>query len=328
MVTLTSSRFVGLKIEDDEDEYRKPKQKSKPAASGAKQQQQSVKNGVAGSKQTAQQQQKKQKPKAAKNKTLNEADQKEQWSQWQQKDSELLEKSYMTDLEQALLQSKLDFEANKTRYEEAEKTEASKQQLAGKSKKAKTFSLHEFQEKVEKDIKQKEQQRQRRQAEEEYNKSYTFFEQIDLETKQIINKEQMKALFQTKALSGVTKNGKEASRKKGKGTAPEPASELDLLKAENTTLKEELTVLRSRFKKIASVLASAEMKEKGQLLLEIDQLKKAQEDMTTEMTELYGELEQAKSRSNQDAKSKERGKSRKSGHFGSGPEPAAANCSN
>ncbi|XP_052868768.1 G kinase-anchoring protein 1-like [Anopheles cruzii] len=203
MVTLTSSRFVGLKIEDDEDEYRKPKQKSKPAASGAKQQQQSVKNGVAGSKQTAQQQQKKQKPKAPKNKTLNEADQKEQWSQWQQKDSELLEKSYMTDLEQALLQSKLDFEANKTRYEEAEKTEAYKQQLAGKSKKAKTFSLHEFQEKVEKGIKQKEQQRQRRQAEEEYNKSYTFFEQI-------INKEQMKELFQTKALSGVTKNGKEA----------------------------------------------------------------------------------------------------------------------
>uniref|UniRef100_A0A182IQV5 Uncharacterized protein n=1 Tax=Anopheles atroparvus TaxID=41427 RepID=A0A182IQV5_ANOAO len=275
MVSIVPSRFAGLKIEDDDDEFRKPKQKPKTTASA--------------------------KPKPAnkpqKAKTHNEAEQKEQWSKWQEKDSELVEKSYMTDLEQALLLSKLDFEANKTKYTQSEQ-EA--KQLTGKVKKPKTFSLQEFQEQVSKDVSEKEQQRQIKQAEEEYNKHYSFFEQIDLETKQIVSKEQIKSLFQARDVSACSKDAKENAKKVKQTQAA--ASEVDQLKAENVCLKEEIAVLRDKFKKVVSMLKSGEMKEKTELLVEIEKLKKTQEDMTAELTALYGELEQAKSKSNQDLK--------------------------
>ncbi|ETN59106.1 Enn protein [Anopheles darlingi] len=316
MFTVVPSRFQGLKIEDEEG-FRwvgKPKKNSKPAAVPAPKQT-AVKNGPA-----KQQPPKKQKPKPPKNKGPNEADQNEQWSKWQQKDTEILEKSYMSDLEQALLQSKLDFEANKPKYDQAEK-DAKQQSAAAKPRKPKALSLHEFQEKVDNDMKQKEQQRHRKQVEDEYNKNYTFFEQIDLETKQIINKEQMKALFQTKDISAMANSAKNASKKGGKRTAAnETPSELDLLKAENKELKEQLYLLSFELKNVALKLSSAEMKEKGELLLEIEQLKRVQEDMTAEMTALYGELEQAKSKSNQDAKFKDKTKLRKAVQSGNGTE--------
>ncbi|XP_052901873.1 G kinase-anchoring protein 1-like [Anopheles moucheti] len=298
MFTVVPSRFAGLKIEDDDDGFRKPKQKSKSAANN-KPKTTSVKNTIP--QQTPQQPTKKPKPKPQKSKPSNESLQKEQWSEWQQKDTELVEKSYVNDLEQALLLSKLDFEANKSKYSQLEKES---KQSAMKDKKPKALSLQEFQEKVNKELNDRQQQKKRQQDEAEYNRNYTFFEQIDLETKQILNKEQLKQLLkQNSSMSSKTKE----SPKKDISPAAEPSvSELDLLKVENLNLKEEIAVLRDRYKKVVTMLKNGEMKEKTELMIEIEKLRKVQEDMTAEMTALYGQLEQAKSRTNQDAKGKER----------------------
>uniref|UniRef100_A0A182YHU3 Uncharacterized protein n=1 Tax=Anopheles stephensi TaxID=30069 RepID=A0A182YHU3_ANOST len=227
--------------------------------------------------------------------------QEEQWSKWQQKDTELVEKSYVSDLEQALLLSKLDFEANKTKYNQLER-EA--KQSAAKDKKPKTLSLQEFQDKVSKELNEKQLQRKREQQEAEYNRNYTFFEQIDLETKQILNKEQMKALL--KQNNSKSANSKESPKEDNSPTAEPCLSELDLLKVENLNLKEEIAMLRDRYRKVVAMLKNGEMKEKTELMIEIEKLRKVQEDMTTEMTTLYGQLEQAKSRTNQEAKGKEK----------------------
>lgn len=323
MATIVPSRFAGLKIEDDEEEFRKPKQKPKSTAN--------TKPKVASNTKTtatslsAQSQQKKQKPKPQKNKYANEAEQqeqKEQWSKWQEKDSELVEKSYMTDLEQALLLSKLDFEANKTKYLQAEQ-EA--KQPTGKVKKPKTLSLQEFQEQVNKDVSEKEQQRQLKLAEEAYNKQYSFFEQIDLETKQIVSKEQIKSLFQARNVSSTaSKDIKENGKKQKQVQAA--INEVDQLKADNLCLREEIAMLRDRFKKVVSLLKNGEMKEKTELLIEIEKLKKVQEDMTAEMTALYGELEQAKSKSNQDnSKGKDKVTTRRSVRFDASSEKSSTN---
>ncbi|XP_049277072.1 G kinase-anchoring protein 1-like [Anopheles funestus] len=298
MFTVVPSRFAGLKIEDDDDGFRKPKQKSKSTAN-AKPKTASVKNTPA--PQTSQQQTKKPKPKPPKTKPTNETLQKEQWSEWQQKDTELVEKSYVNDLEQALLLSKLDFEANKSKYNQLEKES---KQSGVKDKKPKALSLQEFQEKVSKELNEKQQQKKRQQEEAEYNRNYTFFEQIDLETKQILNKEQLKMLLkQNNALSAKAKE----SPKKDVSPVAEPShSELDLLKMENMNLKEEIAILRDRYKKVIAMLKNGEMKEKTELMIEIEKLRKVQEDMTVEMTALYGQLEQAKSKTNQEAKGKEK----------------------
>ncbi|XP_053660010.1 G kinase-anchoring protein 1-like [Anopheles marshallii] len=298
MFTVVPSRFAGLKVEDDDDGFRKPKQKSKSATS-SKPKTTSVKNTT--TQPTAQQPTKKPKAKPQKSKPSNETLQKEQWSEWQQKDTELVEKSYVNDLEQALLLSKLDFEANKSKYSQLEKES---KQSAMKDKKPKALSLQEFQEKVSKELNDRQQQKKRQQDEAEYNRNYTFFEQIDLETKQILNKEQLKQLLkQNSSMSSKTKE----SPKKDISPAAEPSvSELDLLKVENLNLKEEIAVLRDRYKKVVTMLKNGEMKEKTELMIEIEKLRKVQEDMTAEMTALYGQLEQAKSRTNQDVKGREK----------------------
>lgn len=119
MVSIVPSRFAGLRIEDDDDDHVKPKQQKQktPAIqktiTGNNQKQ-------AGNHQGQQNNQKKPKPKKPK-KPVSDAAQSEQWNKWQQKDTELVENHFEKDLEQALFLSKLDFEANKVKYEKNER---------------------------------------------------------------------------------------------------------------------------------------------------------------------------------------------------------------
>uniref|UniRef100_A0A182NQU9 Enn protein n=1 Tax=Anopheles dirus TaxID=7168 RepID=A0A182NQU9_9DIPT len=321
MFTADSSRFAGLTIEDDDDGFRTPKQKSRFSNSAKPKAVAPVAKTTA-AQQTPQQQPKKPKQKTHKSKASTGAVQEEQWSKWQEKDTELVEKSYMNDLEQALLLSKLDFEANKKKYNQLEK-EA--KQSGAKDKKPKTLSLQEFQEKVSKEVTEKQQQKKRQQEEAEYNRNYTFFEQIDLETKQILNKEQLKTLLQASAISAKAKE----PPKQEKTPPLEPAaSELDQLREENMHLKQDLLVLRDRYKKVVSMLKTGEMKEKTELMIEIEKLRKVQEDMTAEMTALYGQLEQAKSRSSHDTKGKEKVTNRRSVRFDASSEHQPENGAN
>uniref|UniRef100_A0A182R0C9 G kinase-anchoring protein 1 n=1 Tax=Anopheles farauti TaxID=69004 RepID=A0A182R0C9_9DIPT len=320
-------KFGELTFEEDDDGFRIPKQKSrfnnsskfKVVAAPTKS---TVSQQTPQQQQQQQQQPKKPKQKSHKNKSSTGAVQEEQWSKWQEKDTELVEKSYMNDLEQALLLSKLDFEANKTKYNQLEK-EA--KQSNTKDKKSKTLSLQEFQEKVSKEVNEKQQQKKRQQEEAEYNRNYTFFEQIDLETKQILNKEQLKTLLQASAISAKAKE----SPKKEKSSPVEPTvCEVDQLKEENLRLKEELLVLRDRYKKVVAMLKTGEMKQKTELMIEIEKLRKVQEDMTAEMTGLYVQLEQAKSRSSHDAKGKEKATNRRSVRFDASSENQSENVGN
>lgn len=74
---------------------------------------------------------------------------------------------------------------------------------------------------------------------------------------------------------------------------------MEELKEENTKLKQELNALKEKCKKVATILKNADVKEKVDLVIEIGNLKKTQEDMSNEMSKLYIELEQEKSRATQ-----------------------------
>lgn len=310
MVSIVPSRFAGLRIEDDDDDYVKPKQKQKNTTN------QKTTNGnhsrQGGNHQGQQNNQKKaKKPK----KPVSEAAKSEQWNKWQEKDTQIVDNHFEKDLEQALLLSKLDFEANKTKYDKNERE--AKQN--SKSKKSRPLSLQQFQTKIDNDTVVKEVQRQRKNEETEYNRKFTFFEQIDRETKQIIQKEQFKALVANREYGTEDSQSEEIVKTE---SLLQEATELDLLKEENSALKAELETLRAKYKKIYSVLKSGEMKDKTELLIEIERLKKTREDMTTEMTALYAQLEQEKSKvtSTGHEKGKEKSSGRKSVRFDASSE--------
>ncbi|XP_055544153.1 G kinase-anchoring protein 1-like [Wyeomyia smithii] len=296
MVTIVPSRFAGLRIEDDEEDQPKPKQKA------AVNQKSIAASGSSGNKQSSiHHNQKKPKPKKPK-KSSNEGAQKEQWSKWQEKDTEIVESHYEKDLEQALLLSKLEFEANKTKSFKAER----EAKQSAKPKKSRPLSLQQFQSKIDKDSIEKEAENRRKADEIEYNKKVPFFDQIDRETKQIIQKEQYKSLVSNREYKFVADENK-----KPEESSTPVSGELDELKAENATLRAQLELARTRLKKVCTMLRTGEMKDKTELLVEIEKLKKTQEDMSGEMAALYVQLEQEKSKTG--SSSHERGKERASG---------------
>lgn len=71
---------------------------------------------------------------------------------------------------------------------------------------------------------------------------------------------------------------------------------MEQLREENVKLRQELDALKEKIKKVGTVLKNAEVKEKVDLVMEIRNLKKTQEEMSNEMSKLYIELEQEKSR--------------------------------
>lgn len=303
MVTIVPSRFAGLRIEDDDEDHPKPKSKQKNTSN----QKPAASSGNSSTKQAGNHQnQKKPKPKKPKKSSNDGAQKQEQWSKWQEKDSEIVESHYEKDLEQALLLSKLEFEANKTKYLKAE--QEAKQ--SAKPKKSRPLSLQQFQSKVDKDSVEKEAERQRKADEVEYNKKFTFFEQIDREAKQTIQKEQYKSLVSNREYNFSESSGADEN-KEPDDSSTKVSSELDEIKAENAALRAELDLTRTKLKKVCSMLKKGEMKDKSELLIEIEKLKRTQEDMTSEMTALYGQLEQEKSKTGNS--SHERGKERTGG---------------
>lgn len=74
------------------------------------------------------------------------------------------------------------------------------------------------------------------------------------------------------------------------------SEELESLKLENISLKGEVEDLRQKLKKAAQIIKNAELKEKVELLREIQNLRKTQSAMSEEMSDLYVELEQEKSK--------------------------------
>ncbi|XP_053696166.1 G kinase-anchoring protein 1-A-like [Sabethes cyaneus] len=315
MVTIVPSRFAGLRIEDDDEECPKPKQNQKAPAN-----QKSTAGSSSGSSSTKQggnHQHQKKKPKKPK-KSSNDGAQNEQWSKWQQKDTEIVESHYEKDLEQALMLSKLEFEANKTKILQAER----EAKQSAKPKKSRPLSLQQFQSKIDKDSAEKETERQRELAEAADNKKFTFFEQIDRETKQTIQKEQYKSLVSNRAYN--FSEGAVADENKEPPDSPaEESSELEKLKAENATLRAELDLATTRLKKACSMLKAGEMKDKAALLIEIAQLKKVHEEMAKEMTALSAELQQEKSKAgsaNHERGGKERAGGKKSVRFDASTE--------
>uniref|UniRef100_A0A336LMC9 CSON012008 protein n=1 Tax=Culicoides sonorensis TaxID=179676 RepID=A0A336LMC9_CULSO len=279
MVTIVPSRFAGLKIEDDdEDEWQKPKHTHKKNDNKNKQQTPANQNGKQPTKNKKPNQSKKKKAKGE-----NE----EQWKTWQERDNQLVENSYEKDLEHALLLSKLEFEEKKLESQKCEKSQEKKTK-GGKSKKSQPMNLQQFNTMLE----EKDQVVSKPVA--EVPKKTNFFENINEEAKNIMLKEQMQIIGQTQKNKMPTESVQKTQVLED--TSSEPLSELEQLRQENAKLKQELDQLKEKSKKVSAILKNAEFKEKVELVLEIQNLKKAQQEMSNEMSKLYIELEQEKSR--------------------------------
>ncbi|CAB3244608.1 unnamed protein product [Arctia plantaginis] len=303
------SRFAGLKIEDDEYPSSSESQKSKKPAkiNSAKKFEPSKK----AKNNTTPKTQSQPAPKKKKNKQNNTSA--EQWEIWKQKDEELIDGNFETELQQAILLSKLDFEEKKIVHKhpkkEADVEKKGQEQNARanskKQKKKNVMSLDQFNELVNngEDIKLNhfDEKNSAEVAKTPELKDTEFFERVKNETKNEILKDKINDRVKHR----LQISDEIITRVQFADALERKEQEIEALKKEITSLKEELFTVKCRNRKLCNILGQGEMKDKAEVLVEVERLRAVQTELTTELASLHTDLEKERSK-NTDPRAKDK----------------------
>ncbi|KAJ0175150.1 hypothetical protein K1T71_009291 [Dendrolimus kikuchii] len=301
---VVQSRFAGLKVEDDDyptsgesQNVKKTKLNTAKKTEPAKK----TKN-IANTK--SQSATKKKKPK-------QNPSTEHQWELWKQKDEELVDGNFESELHQAILLSKLDYEEKKDVYKQLKKEALEQKKLPDvarptnkKPKKKHAMSLNQFNDMVNNvEENQYDHENETNSVEEHKSpdKDTEFFERVKDETKN--------ELFKDKIIDRV-KNRLSApdeviTRVQYADALERKDKEIAVLRQEVSTLKQELFTVKSRNKKLCNILGQGEMKDKAEVLVEVERLRAVQDELTAELAALHTDLEKERSK-NGDPRAKDK----------------------
>ncbi|XP_018051881.1 PREDICTED: G kinase-anchoring protein 1-like [Atta colombica] len=278
MATAVPSRFAVLSIEDDD---YKPKKTQKSATTSKN----NAKSKGDKSKPQQQQQSNKKKQNKGKKKKTNNDDQ--QWEQWKQKDTMAVEETFEQELHQAILLSKLAYEEQLVSVAKNEK-ELEQNKKSGKKSKKATMSLEEFNSMGTSAtiVPTNEPTDKSREVDTE------FFERIEKETKEEITKGKEKDILKAR----LNKIDDDITFAQLRVEIEKRDEVIGQLRAEVHMLKEELTQVKERNKKLYQILSHGEMKDKASVLAEVAKLQEIRDELTSEVASLHAQLEQERSK--------------------------------
>lgn len=236
--------------------------------------------------------------------------QEENWQEWRQRDEQLTSEMFEADLEKALLLSKLEYEEHKKEYENMEcippqsksvnKKEKRKNQQ-GKDKPL-TVSLKDFQSESNIDNVAK--------KHEEPISSQTsmndggFFHKLEDDVHKILEREKRRdQLTDCNEIDNCTshEHNQESGMKDGK--TEQLKFELEKKDAEIQQLKSIITQWEVKYKEVKArnaqllkMLQEGEMKDKAEILLQVDELQIIKNELTLQVTTLHAALEQERSK--------------------------------
>ncbi|XP_066599240.1 G kinase-anchoring protein 1-like [Prorops nasuta] len=280
MATSVPSRFAVLSIDDDDFKPKKPPKTNPTNKSGQKNK----------SDKTKQQQPKKdEKKKQNKSKKKKASNDDQQWEQWKQKDSMAVEETYEQDMHQAILLSTLAYEKQ---VQVAAKIEKEKEQdsskKSGKKSKKTTISLEEFNNRGS----TQPQPVQALTLESKTKEDPAFFERVEKEVEEEIIKGKEKDILKAR-FSKIDDDITSAQLRVEVEKRDEIISQL---RGEVETLKDELTQVKKRNKKLYEILSHGEMKDKASVLAEVAKLRDIRDELTSEVASLHAQLEQERSK--------------------------------
>ncbi|XP_062985460.1 G kinase-anchoring protein 1 [Elgaria multicarinata webbii] len=244
------------------------------------------------------------------NNSARKDSQEENWQEWRQRDEQLTSEMFEADLEKALLLSKLEYEEHKKEYENVEnasppskaahKKEKRKNQQ-GKDKPL-TVSLKDFQsDSIIIDHLPKKQ--------EESSSSH-----IPLRDDEFFNRledDVHKILIREKRREHITDNGTDNSTSHDHtqdfflkdGRIERLKLELEKKDAEIQQLKSVITQWEAKYKEVKArnaqllkMLQEGEMKDKAEILLQVDESQSIKNELTLQVTSLHAALEQERSK--------------------------------
>ncbi|XP_030326892.1 G kinase-anchoring protein 1 isoform X1 [Strigops habroptila] len=231
----------------------------------------------------------------------------ENWQEWRQRDEQLTSDMFEADLEKALLLSKLEYEEHKKAYENVESTSPQsksvnkKKNQQGKDKPL-TVSLKDFQSDSNIDNPAK--------KHEEVNASQSslhdgkFFNRLEDDVHRILQKEKRRVHLNDYSETDNCRShedNQESALKDGK--TERLKLELEKKDAEIEQLKNRITQWEAKYKEVKGrnarllkMMQEGEMKDKAEILLQVDESQIIKNELTVQVTILHAALEQERSK--------------------------------
>ncbi|XP_062575712.1 G kinase-anchoring protein 1-like [Saccostrea cucullata] len=305
MAKVVASRFALLKVEgDDNDNDTKTTQKSNNAQTNKKKnkkkkggQDEELRNLAFGRPSSSGQHKSNKKKSGAQ-------PSEEDWEKWQETDKQLTSDAYEKDLQEALLQSKIEYEKSKQDVKTSQEAgilepshshgKEDKKKRKHKDKPA-TMSLDQFNQMNSEKPKVflEELEEVPSPSMPQTNGAETdpkFFSHLDDSVQKIIQKEKIQEEYQKHfAVESVVsaKHQKEIEKKD---------REIEFLRTSMKKLEEEYKQVKKRNKQLCVILAQGEMKDKAEVLMQVDQLTQVKDELTDQVAELTAELEKERSK--------------------------------
>lgn len=217
---------------------------------------------------------------------------------WQKRDKDLVEGMFENELKEALLASKIEYEANQESKDMNENaTENSiplPKKKTGNKKGLTTMSLDEFNH-----LLPEPEKKENKNFKPAMNTESHFFDEVNQEADKLIKVEKTKSAIRKKKSGPKPKEAdiSEAPRlAQLQEELRESKIEVERLCLENETLRQELLNVKTRNKRLCSILVQGEMKEKSEILVEMEKLAKVKEELTIEVNSLAIQLQQERSK--------------------------------
>ncbi|XP_049626661.1 G kinase-anchoring protein 1 [Suncus etruscus] len=231
----------------------------------------------------------------------------ENWQEWRQKDEQLTSEMFEADLEKALLLSTLEYEEHKKEYETAETTSIQSKIMNKKDKrknhqgkdKSLTVSLKDFQ--SEDHVSRKTEELVSSQS---LSHDSGFFNRLEDDVHKILirekRREQLTEYNGTDNCAAL-ENNQEVVLKDGR--IERLKLELERKDVEIQKLKNVITQWEAKYKEVKArntqllkMLQEGEMKDKAEILLQVDESQSIKNELTIQVTSLHAALEQERSK--------------------------------
>lgn len=235
----------------------------------------------------------------------------EGWQQWKQRDEQITTELYEADLEKALMLSKLEYEQQKQSNPNASspKSRGGKEGAGKKEKKKnqqakdkKTVSLQDFQ------AEGSAEQLNRKQEKEDSRASNValglgheerFFNKLEDDVSQIIQREKRREQFansQGQEVTTSTEHEPDPRAEQLKYELEKKDQEIEKLKKTISQWEVKYKEVKARNSQLLKMLQQGEMKDKAEILLQVEELLHIKEELSSQVSLLHGALEQERSK--------------------------------
>ncbi|XP_068167578.1 G kinase-anchoring protein 1 [Antennarius striatus] len=232
----------------------------------------------------------------------------EGWQQWKQRDEQMTSELYEADLEKALILSKLEYEQHKQNTNApSPKSRGAKEGGGKKDKKKnqqakdkKTVSLQDFQAEGNAEVFSRKQEKEETRAGTlGVGQEERFFNKLEDDVSRIIQQEKRREQYsnsQAPEINTSTEHEPDPRAEQLKYELEKKDQEIDKLKKTITQWEGKYKEVKARNSQLLKMLQQGEMKDKAEILLQVEELLHIKEELSSQVTLLHGALEQERSK--------------------------------